>query len=131
MRVAKVQEAGAIAFKLNKTPRVLLIRSKKNPRQWIFPKGHVEPGEKKNRTAIRELREEAGVDGVVVGPAGVSEYLFNEKGYHVTYYAVRYKENVGSGEQGRTPRWCTLTQALDLLTYEDTRELLKKAVTLL
>jgi len=29
---------------------------------WVFPKGHIEPGEDTLRAAVREIEEEAGVD---------------------------------------------------------------------
>jgi len=33
---------------------ILLVRAKKNPSIWIFPKGHIENGETPQETALRE-----------------------------------------------------------------------------
>jgi diadenosine hexaphosphate hydrolase (ATP-forming) len=40
--------------------RVLLIRQRSGP--WVFPKGHLDPGEDHLSTALREVEEEAGID---------------------------------------------------------------------
>jgi diadenosine hexaphosphate hydrolase (ATP-forming) len=45
-------------------------------REWIFPKGHIEPGESAEDTARREVLEEAGIE-IEVGPAvGSTRYGF-------------------------------------------------------
>src|SRR5439155_23315265 len=68
-----IAQAGAITIRRQgPTPMVLLARAKKNPLEWIFPKGHIEPGETAAETAVRELQEEAGVAGEIVRSIGVS-----------------------------------------------------------
>ncbi|HKB10818.1 MAG TPA: NUDIX domain-containing protein, partial [Vicinamibacterales bacterium] len=63
-RPARVLQAGAIVFrKEGDRLTVLLVRSKKNPTIFVFPKGHIEDGESAAETAIRETWEEAGVTG--------------------------------------------------------------------
>jgi len=120
-----IQQAGAIAFKPGTPPLVLLVRAKKNPTNWIFPKGHIEPGETSENAAVRELLEEAGITGKLVRLAGESEHCFGEKLYHVIYFIVTYGSTESTGEPGRTPRWCTMDEALTHLTFPDSREILK------
>jgi 8-oxo-dGTP pyrophosphatase MutT (NUDIX family) len=43
------------------TPEFLLVTSRRRPKQWVYPKGHVEDGERPEETAVREVEEEAGV----------------------------------------------------------------------
>ena len=43
---------------------------------WVLPKGTVEPGEEHWQTALREVREETGVEASIVKYIGVSEYTF-------------------------------------------------------
>lgn len=51
---------------INGAGRVLMIRHKNGT--WVFPKGHIEPGESKTQTAEREVQEEAGVAATVFDP---------------------------------------------------------------
>jgi 8-oxo-dGTP pyrophosphatase MutT (NUDIX family) len=39
----------------------LRVQARDNPAQWVLPKGHIEPGEKAERTAVREVLEEAAI----------------------------------------------------------------------
>ena len=56
--MAKFKQAGAIVVRAGKTgPRILLVTARRNPRNWIFPKGHVESGETLKVAAVREARE--------------------------------------------------------------------------
>ncbi len=50
--------AGGVVF--NPSGDVLLIRHRTG--SWVFPKGHIEPGEVPLQTALREIEEEAGVE---------------------------------------------------------------------
>lgn len=52
-----VAGAGGVVF--NAAGDVLLIRHQSG--SWVFPKGHIEPGEAPLETAVREIAEEAGV----------------------------------------------------------------------
>ena len=70
-----IRQGGAIVVRRTGTePEVLLVRAKKDPRYWIFPKGHQERGETLAQTAVRELREEAGVIGEPLKSVGTSTF---------------------------------------------------------
>ncbi|HIT59839.1 MAG TPA: NUDIX domain-containing protein [Candidatus Fimousia stercorigallinarum] len=43
---------------------------------WVLPKGTVEKGEEFQDTALREVKEEAGVDASIIKYAGKSQYSF-------------------------------------------------------
>lgn len=123
-----IQQAGAIAIKAGTPPQVLIIRAKNDPSYWIFPKGHIEPGEKAEDTAVRELFEEAGIKGKPVRRAGEKEHFYNDKRYHVVYFLVTYGSTESIGELGRDPRWCTVDEAITLLSFSDSREMLQYMV---
>jgi 8-oxo-dGTP pyrophosphatase MutT (NUDIX family) len=125
--MAKFKQAGAIVVRAGKSePRILLVTARRNPDNWIFPKGHVESGESLKAAALREAREEAGVDGRVVGAAGKMSFEFGDNTYRVYYFVVR---TAGAGEprEGRRLRWLKYKQALRRLTYDETRDLLREA----
>ena len=123
-----IRQAGSIVVRLDtKEPQVLLVTAKRNPRNWIFPKGHIEKGETPEQAAVRETWEEAGVVGKLIGPAGVLEYGFLGAKARVEYYLVEFRKEAGPPEDGRQRTWCRLDEALERLSYKNTRKLLRKA----
>jgi 8-oxo-dGTP pyrophosphatase MutT (NUDIX family) len=123
-----IHQSGAIVVRLEfNEPQVLLVTAKRNPRNWIFPKGHIEKGETAEAAAIRETKEEAGVVGKVIGPAGVLEYSFMGAKARVEYFLVQFTREAGPPEDGRSRTWCGFEDALKRLNYKNTRKLLRKA----
>jgi 8-oxo-dGTP pyrophosphatase MutT (NUDIX family) len=123
-----IRQAGSIVVRLDgKEPQVLLVTARRNPKNWIFPKGHIEKGETSEAAALRETREEAGVVGKLIGPAGVLEYGFLGAKARVEYFLVEFTGDSGPPEDGRRRTWCTLDNALSRLSYKNTRKLLRKA----
>lgn len=98
-----IKQSGAIVVRLDgDEPRVLLVTAKRNPKRWIFPKGHIEKGETAEEAALREAREEAGVVGKSIGPAGALEYRFLGTGFRVEYFLASLKREAGPPEKGRS-----------------------------
>lgn len=123
-----IHQSGAIVVRLDrKEPQVLLVTAKRNSRNWIFPKGHIEKGETAEAAALRETKEEAGVVGKLVGPAGVLEYRFMGVTARVEYFLALFTRETASPEDGRSRVWCGLDEALQRLSYKNTRKLLRKA----
>lgn len=123
-----IKQSGAIVVRLDgKEPQVLLVTAKRNPENWIFPKGHIEKGETSEAAALRETREEAGVSGELIGPAGVLEYGFLGASARVEYFLVQFIREEGPPEAGRQRIWCGLDDALCRLNYKNARKLLQKA----
>ena len=121
------RQAGAIVVRPGKNgPRILLVTARRNPGNWIFPKGHVESGETLRAAAVREAREEAGVEGKVVCPAGRMSFEFGDNTYRVSYFVVR-TDDAGKEREGRRLRWLKYKQALKRLTFEETQDLLRGA----
>ncbi len=123
-----IRQAGSIVFRLDsKEPQVLLVTARRNPRNWIFPKGHIEKGETPEEAALRETREEAGVVGDLIAPAGILEYGFLGAKARVEYFLVQFRREAGPPEDGRQRTWCRLEDALERLNYKNSRKLLRKA----
>jgi len=128
----RVRQAGAIVFRREgDRPLVLLVRSKKNPTVWVFPKGHIEEGETAEETAARETWEEAGVAGRLGGAVG-APLEFDSGGTPITvqYYLLRARTDEPSPE-GRDKRWLSPDDALDALSYETARGKLREALAML
>jgi 8-oxo-dGTP pyrophosphatase MutT (NUDIX family) len=125
--VANIAQAGALVFTTHRaSPRVLLIKARRNLQLWIFPKGHIESGESPDETALRETREEAGVAADIIGRIGVLEFESGKDVVHVEYFLVRWAADVPSDED-RERRWCTVEEASDMLAFDGARALLAKA----
>jgi bis(5'-nucleosidyl)-tetraphosphatase len=124
-----VSQAGAVVFRTDGgSVRVLLVRSRKNPGVWVFPKGHLEEGESHADAAIREAEEEAGILGTLVGPVGPTlTFQSGDEPVAVEYYLVHLTVDAPSPE-GRQKVWLSPGEALDRLDFQNARELLRAAV---
>lgn len=71
----RVLGAGGVLF--NPAGEVLLIRDRMG--YWVFPKGHLDEGETPEQAALREVREETGIEGEVLGVLPPTRYT-NHKG---------------------------------------------------
>lgn len=52
----------------------LVVASRRNPGNWVLPKGRVEAGESVEEAALREVREEAGVEAQLGRSVGTIEF---------------------------------------------------------
>jgi 8-oxo-dGTP diphosphatase len=76
--------------------RVLLVRSWFK-RRWQLPGGSLEPGETPWKAALREVKEETGMEARIAGLTGI---YYRRDGSFAFVFAAR----VGRGEQPRGPR---------------------------
>ncbi len=123
-----IKQSGAIVVRLDADePRVLLVTSRRNPKHWIFPKGHVERGETAEAGALREAREEGGVIGKSMGRAGMVEHRFLGVRRRIDYFLAELIREAGPPEEGRKRIWCEFDDALERLSFRDMRKLLRNA----
>jgi len=123
-----VEQAGGIVFrrKGNGTS-ILLVRAKRDPSKWIFPKGHVEDGESLTETAVRETLEEAGVVGEAIESIGAPlEFEYREQLYRVQYFLIRLISETDDGD-GREKKWFPVDEALERVSFDGARALLRAA----
>ena len=108
---------------------------------WALPKGNLGPDETPGETALREVAEETGVQGRLVGKLGDVRYVYTWEGERVfkvvSFYLVRYS----SGRLGDIPeefrhevaetRWLPLKDASRLLAYGGEQEMAARALQLI
>jgi 8-oxo-dGTP pyrophosphatase MutT (NUDIX family) len=104
----------------------LLVKAKATEIQWVFPKGHLEPGEDTAAAALREVREEAGVEAKLLGVLGPIEFIYNNQQVRAQFFLLQYLRDV-IPEENRQKRWCKYEEALDLLYFPEHRQLLRMA----
>ena len=106
---------------------ILLVRAKRDPSLWIFPKGHIEPGETPRACAVRETREEAGVEGQALGEIGEPlEFEWSGLRFRVQYFLIRMTSESDETD-GREKAWFPVDEALDRVSFDSTRDLLRQA----
>jgi 8-oxo-dGTP pyrophosphatase MutT (NUDIX family) len=124
-----VEQAGAVVYRRGDDGfRVLLVRARRNPTDWIFPKGHIEKDETAAEAAVREAEEEAGVTGRVV--AALWPALTFESGgrqLRVQYFLIEFTGTAASKEQ-REIAWLPPSGAREQLTHAPARALLTAAL---
>lgn len=126
--------AGGIVFRLSEQgTQYLLIKDSYG--NWGFPKGHLEDGETPAEAAERETAEETGLAQLVLrGPIRVIDWHFRFRGRHIHKYCHFFLFESADGEpspqveEGITAfRWEPLDQALEALSYDNARGVLKRA----
>jgi 8-oxo-dGTP diphosphatase len=111
---------------------VLLIRRGKPPRQgeWSLPGGRIEPGERAIDAALRELREETGVEADIVGLIDVVDGLFPEAGLHyvlIDYAAIWRSGEPVAGDDAAEARFWPTGEIDALLDWSETLRIVREA----
>ena len=132
--------AGGVLVKVIRgRPMLAAIRPRGKPEGlWALPKGKIDPGERPEETAVREVREETGVEGALVEKLGDVRYTYTRRGGTRVFKVVSfYLLRAGSGrideidEQMRVEvdeaRWLPLEEATRLLAYGGERQMAVKA----
>ena len=129
---APVPAVGVVCLKED---QVLLIRRGKAPRlgEWTLPGGRIEPGERAVDAALRELREETGVEAEITALIDVVDGLFPEAGMHYVLidYAARWLsgEPVGADDAFEA-RFVPLDQVDSLIDWSETRRIIRQAAAI-
>jgi 8-oxo-dGTP pyrophosphatase MutT (NUDIX family) len=123
-------QAAAIPFRRRKEGfEVCLIRTK-GDKKWKIPKGFVDAGESSEQAALKEAREEAGLDGRIVG-ASVGSYRYEKWGLDLkvaVYLMEVLKEEDDWQESSFRERcWMRLEDALERLDKHPVRPLIESA----
>jgi 8-oxo-dGTP diphosphatase len=97
---------------------------------WSFPKGKVLPGETDEQTALREVEEELGVRCRIEHDLGTIEYPDHEGRHKVVRYwtMTALDGSFSAGDEVDEARWLLPSEAMDVLSYEHDRGLLRSSV---
>ncbi len=122
-----VPGAGGVVF--DPAGRVLLIRDRNG--FWVFPKGHLDPGETPEQAAIREVWEETGIKAQILAPLGVTRYQ-NDRGQprEIHWFLMRGEGELRlAGDEGLTGGgFFEVEEALEKLDFPSDKRLLEDAL---
>jgi 8-oxo-dGTP pyrophosphatase MutT (NUDIX family) len=117
--------AGAVVFRGNDDQVRYLVVSSSDGANWVLPKGHIDAGESAEIAALRELAEEAGVIGEIVGRLSIQHLMKGATEGSVQYFLIRELGATPPAEN-RTIRWEDAEAALQLLTFDEARAALSE-----
>lgn len=114
---------------------VLLIRRGTPPRlgEWSLPGGRIEPGERAVDAALRELREETGVEARILGLIDVVDGIFPEAGRHyvlIDYVAEWISGEPVAGDDATEAVFMRVDDAIAAVVWDETRRVIAAAVRL-
>jgi 8-oxo-dGTP pyrophosphatase MutT (NUDIX family) len=111
--------------------RVLALRRKNGV--WLAPKGHVDPGETHEQAAVREVREETGLQAEILAPLGETAYVHHEDGrphakrVHWYLMAAANGEIALEAEMFTAYKWLP-PEEIDTFSFGHDRELARQAL---
>ena len=106
---------------------------------WGFPKGHMEAGETERETALREIKEETGLDVQFLGNfRAADEHALLREGRpdvtkQITYFLAEYMGQSFRPQPGEISQISLMTfeEALDAFQYESSKRILREAAAYL
>ena len=126
------RSAGVIVFKKDVKLYFLLLRHSLG--HWDFPKGQLEKGESGEQAALREALEEANLSNlkIIRGWKETIKYFYVWEGerrlkYVAFFLAETKQKDIKVSEEHEEARWVTYDEAIKLIKFKNSKEMLKKA----
>jgi 8-oxo-dGTP pyrophosphatase MutT (NUDIX family) len=110
-------------------------RAADGQRVLALPKGHLDNAETAEQAAVREVREEGGVDADLVSHLGDVRYWYRRKGRsvpkRVRFFLFHYRSGdpADHDDEVEEARWMGLAEASTALSYEGEREMVLRALS--
>ncbi len=125
----QVSAAGCLLWrphpkKSNKKQVLIIHRPHRD--DWSYPKGKVDPGETELECALREVKEETGMEGKLGDELPLVTYRdHRDRSKSVRYWLLKYKQgNFKPNDEVDEIAWVSPSKAADILTYRHDIELL-------
>ncbi|HSF56974.1 MAG TPA: NUDIX hydrolase [Candidatus Binatia bacterium] len=140
MRAVREVSAGGVIYRKHRDNiEIALIHVR---HRWGLPKGHIEEGERSNEAAVREVREETGLEGHVRKRLGDIRYSYRHKTAtgkpiriykRVYFYLLRYQKGDVRDHDHEVDeaRWFPIQEALNLLRFPTERRMVQRALAVL
>jgi len=125
-----IEAAGGLVWDGSGEGRRLAVIRRPKYGDWTLPKGKLEPGERSQAAAIREVGEETGCEVEITGFAGSVSYTVRGVPKVVLFWhMVPVSEpEFQPSEEVDEVEWLTVEEAVDRLTYPGERDLVQDTV---
>jgi 8-oxo-dGTP pyrophosphatase MutT (NUDIX family) len=137
MRSVEQVSAGGVVFRGSGSDAEIVIIKTVPEDRWQLPKGLIDRGETAEQAALREVREESGIDAELVAPIERIQYWFvaaysgERRKYHkfVHFFLMRFAGGDVSrhDDEVSEARWVTFDDALQMLAFPNERDVVTKA----
>jgi 8-oxo-dGTP pyrophosphatase MutT (NUDIX family) len=136
LKTIQAESSGGVVFRGKPGALDVVLVGRAEQGTWALPKGTPMPGESREQTALRETREETGLDAFIIEPIDCIAYWFVMRHSRV-YKTVYYYLMVATG--GDTSRhdpeydrvaWFPADQALRVMSYPNEADMVRRAISM-
>jgi 8-oxo-dGTP pyrophosphatase MutT (NUDIX family) len=137
LRTARATSAGGVVHRSNQGHGEVVLVHRRSPPLWALPKGTPDAGETLEETALRETREETGLEVEIDAPLGSIRYFFVRGSirFHKTVHFFLMRPTGGSLDAHDAEfdevRWWPLPEALGVMTHATERGVVEGAMDLI
>src|SRR3989344_3377414 len=141
--IKRVFSAGGIIIRADKDGSRVLVTQHSKHKGWDFPKGHLKVRESSETAALREVKEETGVEAEIIEKVGQTQYFYYEEGpasvkasagkqkvfKTVTFFLMKYVSDgvATTAFEVSGTKWLKVDEVEEQLTFKDTKVLWQKA----
>lgn len=134
LRTARATSAGGVVHRAADRSSEILLVHRRSPVLWALPKGTPVAGETIDETALRETREETGIEVEIEASLGSIRYFFvrGTTRFHKTVHFFLMRPIGGALElhdgEFDEVRWVPVPEALALMNHATERSVVERAV---
>jgi 8-oxo-dGTP pyrophosphatase MutT (NUDIX family) len=138
-RVINERSAGGVLLVPVGSALLVALISLRGGQVLALPKGHIEPGERPEQTAVRETREETGITGSLIAPLEEISYMYWSRASRariakrVAFYLLAYRAGSPARHDAEVEgvRLVPVADATAALTYPGERRVMEGALAAL
>jgi 8-oxo-dGTP pyrophosphatase MutT (NUDIX family) len=134
MRTVRDVSAGGVVYRLREGQLEVAVVGKISPKRWSLPKGGQHRGESLEQAALREVREETGLQARLISPLGAIDYWFRLGGRRHFKTVHFYLMEATGGDVSQhdheydVVEWFTVDRARQEMTYTSEIDMVERAV---
>ena len=138
-RIKSLVSSGGVVYRQQNGSLETVLCGRSEPVRWSLAKGTPDPGETLEETALREVREETGLEVQLDSSLGSIEYWFSDRGSEVRYHKTVHfylMVPVGGDTAQHDPefdvvQWFPVDEALETMAYNNEADVLRRALAVI